>query len=72
MVVPGCAPIPMLDVTTRFTRFEDPVTFREFIPKIEVAFMVVIFVVDRFEIPVTFMAVANRLTAFMIAALPRV
>ena len=72
MVVPGFSPIPMLEVTTRFTRFEGPVTFRAFLPKIEAAFRVVTFVVDRFEVPVTFIFVAKRLTAFMIAALPRV
>ena len=33
---------------------------------------VVTFVVERFEVPVTFMFVAKRLTAFMIAAFPLV
>ena len=44
----------------------------KFVPKIEEEFRVVTVVVDRFEVPVTFVSVEKRLTAFIIAAFPLV
>ena len=58
--MPESAPIPMFEYTMRFTRFEVPVTFR-LPPRTEEAFRVVIFVVDRLEVPVTLSVDAKRL-----------
>jgi len=68
LVVPGCAPIPMLDRATTFTMLAVLATFK-FVPKIEEPFRVVTLVVDRLETDVTLRVGAKRLAAFMIAAL---
>jgi hypothetical protein len=60
-----------LDVTTRVKRFVVPVMFRAG-TKIDEALSVVTLVAARFDVPVTFMVVAKRLTAFITRALPLV
>ena len=71
LVSAGTAPIPILEVATRDKRFVVPVTFK-LIPNIDAPLSSVTLVVERFEVPETFMFVAKRLVAFMIAALPLV
>ena len=59
----------MFEPATRVRVLEVPVMLRV-APKIEEAFRVVTFVVERFEAAVTLRVDAKRLTAFMMATLP--
>ena len=72
MVVPGTAPIPTLEITTRVRVFVVPVTFTLVVNMFEATFRVVTLVVERFEVAVALRVDAKRLVTFMIAAFPLV